>query len=242
MKIVKSLVQALFWAVIGAGWTAAPVDAAGTQILTADRIERGAVQYLLNQLVWEDRAMDIDVHYHDGNLVLPRGRLVLDYRMPGRPTRAGRIPLTLDVRVDGLHQRRIRLNTMVTVAMDVVKTVRPVRRGDILTPNDVTLSTVKTRRLNKRVATRLKDVVGYEARRALRRGKMVTMDTLRKPILVNRGDRVTIRLRKGGMRITAVGIAKDRGTKDSLVEVMNLKSRKTFFARVVDQNTVQVDF
>jgi flagella basal body P-ring formation protein FlgA len=44
------------------------------------------------------------------------------------------------------------------------------------------------------------------------------------------------------MKITAPGIAREKGFKGGIVEVTNVQSKKNIFARVVDSNTVEIQF
>jgi len=46
----------------------------------------------------------------------------------------------------------------------------------------------------------------------------------------------------GGLKISTQGEARQRGAKGDRIKVMNLDSRKSIYARVVDRNTVRVDF
>jgi flagella basal body P-ring formation protein FlgA len=44
------------------------------------------------------------------------------------------------------------------------------------------------------------------------------------------------------LRITTQAVAKENGIFGDNIQVMNMRSRKNFFAQVVDAQTVKVDF
>lgn len=216
--------------------------ASGTQILTPQVIKKGAAGFLSQRLPWEQESMDVVVSYHGKDMVLPEGNLELRYRLSGGTARLGRIPISLEIRVDGIFKRRLRLTAHVTVIQEVVQTRNSIKRGAILKPADVEIKKIRTDRLVQHVAGNLAEVVGYEARRNLQKGRMVTLNSLRKHPLLKKGDPVVLIAEKGRMRITAPGIAKEKGFKDSMVQVLNVQSKKTVFGWVVDANTVRVNF
>jgi flagella basal body P-ring formation protein FlgA len=52
--------------------------------------------------------------------------------------------------------------------------------------------------------------------------------------------RITIRYQSGSVRILALGVAKEDGAIGGNIRVTNLDSKRDFWARVVDDETVQV--
>jgi flagella basal body P-ring formation protein FlgA len=59
---------------------------------------------------------------------------------------------------------------------------------------------------------------------------------------VKRGDVVVIIAESAGLKITALGQVKKKGRLGDRIPVMNFDSKKVLYARVVDSNTVKVDF
>ena len=53
---------------------------------------------------------------------------------------------------------------------------------------------------------------------------------------------VMIVAESGGLKVTALGEVKSSGYVGQRVKVVNLDSKKKIYARVVDENTVRVDF
>ena len=71
---------------------------------------------------------------------------------------------------------------------------------------------------------------------------LATQKFLKKPALVNRGDKILILAEKNGMKITTPGILKEDGYEDGMVQVLNIESKKLIYGRLVDANTVKVSF
>ncbi|VAX33222.1 hypothetical protein MNBD_NITROSPINAE05-856 [hydrothermal vent metagenome] len=78
--------------------------------------------------------------------------------------------------------------------------------------------------------------------RNMGQGRVVTTSSVHKPTLVNKGDRVVLIAEMGAMKITAPGIVRQKGFKNSLVKVLNIQTQKTVFGMVQDAKTVKVNF
>ena len=108
------------------------VNASETQIIKADEIENSAINHLIKELPWNKESLEINIYYKGKDIVLPPGKKELIYKIMGSSQRAGRIPMILEIRIDDKFKKRIRINTKVLVSQKVVKTIRAVRRGEIL--------------------------------------------------------------------------------------------------------------
>jgi len=89
---------------------------------------------------------------------------------------------------------------------------------------------------------RMEDIVGTQAAHNLQMGRNIGYSSVKRPPLIDQGDRILIVAEKGSMRITTPGLARKGGFKDAVIPVMNLQSNKVIYARIVDKNTVEVTF
>lgn len=218
------------------------VQAAENQTLTAAQVRARALEFLEEKLPWDPDTTDVSIEYDDKDLVLPAGNLELEFRLPASTLRAGRIPLSAQVRVDSAFHKRLRLNAHVTVQVQRIKTLRAVSRGEVLSEDDVEMETIQVNRIPRNAVTRLEDAVGFETVRNLGAGRVLTVNALRRPSLVDKGDQVILVAEKGLMKITAPGIVREKGFKDSLVQVFNVQTKKMVFGYVIDAKTVKVNF
>ena len=216
--------------------------AENTRTVTSKEIKESAENYLINNLDWEPESMDIAVSYEAKDLVLPEGKLLLDFGMPKNPRGIGRIPLTVQVKVDDKFIRRLRVNAKVGVYQDVVRMVNSVQRGNVIGASDVIVARTRTERILKDVPTTLSQVIGQAATKNIQNGEIVKFRDLKQVPTVKRGSRVTILARKGSMKITAPGVVREDGFKNSIVQVVNLGTKKTIYAEVINVNTVEVRF
>lgn len=218
------------------------INASETQILKVDEIEKSAVDHLVKALPWDKESLEINVYYQGKDITLPSGKKDLIYKIMGSSQRAGRVPMILEIRINDQFQKRIRLNTKVLVSQQVIKTKRAVKRGEILSNDEIRVETVQTERPSQNAITNIDHALGYEAARNLPVGKILIPNFIKRPALGNRGDKILIMAQKGGMTITTPGILKEDGYENAMVRVLNIESKKVIYGRLVDSNTVKVRF
>ena len=211
-----------------------------TKTVTSQEIIASAENYLINSLDWNPESVDISINYPGKDLKIPEGKLFLDFGKTNNPRGIGRIPLTVLVKVDDKFIKRLRVNANVAVYQDVVKTINSLQRGNIIGTSDVVIERTRTERLLRDIPTSLDKVIGKAATRNIQNGKIVKFRDLKKVPTVKRGARVIILARKGTMKITAPGTVREDGFKNSIVQVVNLETKKTIYAEVINGNTVEV--
>jgi flagella basal body P-ring formation protein FlgA len=216
--------------------------ASESQVLTVEEIEKGAIDKLASVLPWDRESLEINVYYEGEDILLPPGKKELVYKTRGSNQKAGRIPLILQIKVNGNFKKSVRLNSRVLVSQEVVKTIRAVRKGEMISNDNIQLETIKTERPWKNAIQSIEHALGYAAGRNLPIGKILTPKFLKKPALANRGEKILILAEKGGMKITVPGILKEDGYEDGMVQVLNIESKKIIYGRLVDANTVKVNF
>ncbi len=216
--------------------------ASETRTIKGEELEAKAIEYIEANIPWDPNTTEIEITYRGKDIEVPTGSVDMDFDFPARRVRMGRFPVTVRITVDRVLQKRVRMMARVTHFAPVVKTLRRINRGEILTKEDVVVEVVPSNRIVRNAMTSVNDVVGNQIIRNLGMGRVITSDSIDKPTLVNKGDRVTIIAQSGAMKITAPGIVRQKGFKDSLVKVLNIQTQKTVFGMVQDSNTVKVNF
>lgn len=83
-------------------------------------------------------------------------------------------------------------------------------------------------------------LVDMQAKKTLKEGKLVNEREVGPLVLIKKGKMVTSVYVSKGMQITAKAEALEDGVKGQNIEVMNTKSNRKFFAKVVDADTVEI--
>lgn len=129
-------------------------------------------------------------------------------------------------------------------AVELVEVYAPaarIDRGAVISNGDLTIVRLPRNRVNERMITDPEEAVGLAAKRGLRPSAPLLSGDLQPPVLVERGDKVTLVYNVPGMTLTAQGQAIAQGGKGDVVDIINLQSRRTVSATVVSRGRVVVD-
>ncbi len=192
------------------------------------------------------KASDIDVNYSD-----PIWAIAAD-ELSQTPLRLASLSLSTPLasqggmsRFDALlvidqgnRQQKLRLRGTARAMVQVAVLKRQISRGEVIKRGDVELTRLplsQVRRLEVALASQL---IGFEARRAMRPGVPLSAGDVRAPTLITRNDRVVITVQSGRLRISAQGRALDDGALGDTISVINSQSKRTIDAIVIGRGQV----
>jgi flagellar basal body P-ring formation protein FlgA len=133
------------------------------------------------------------------------------------------------------------LEVRVSVPTLVVAALHTLPRGAIVHEADLTLVHGDPRDDGENGAFHaVEEVAGKQTTKVIAEGKVMTPDAVQAPVLVRRGDIVTVSARTAGIRIHTTARAKDNGAMSDLVAVESLTDRKSFTARVCGPRETEV--
>jgi len=165
----------------------------------------------------------------------------LTVRLPARDRLPGRIPF--QVTASGPEGGEPQWATArVEVMVPALVAARTIGRHQVLEPSLLVPMDVPLSQLPGGAVTDPARLVGTRAVRRIAQGAPVTGRMVETPPVVLRGERVTLMVRRPGLTVTAVGQATEDGAPDELIQVLNLRSRRTVQGRVVDAHTVEVAY
>jgi flagellar basal body P-ring formation protein FlgA len=118
--------------------------------------------------------------------------------------------------------------------------VRYVPPGQTIEADDVSMVEVPVGRLVQAVAAETTDLIGMTPRRAVRPGQPVRLADIHPPVVVRKGELVTIVIETAAMRLTAQGRANDDGAQGQAIRVSNTRSGKVLDAVVAGPGTVTI--
>lgn len=150
--------------------------------------------------------------------------------------------LRATVRVRGEHSRTLTLTGSAMETIEIFTATRPIDRGAIISASDLAVDRMPRQRLAPNQVTDRETVVGLAARRSIQPGRPIFRSDFEEPILVRRGERVTMIYRVAGMTLTTVGQAMESGSAGAMIDILNLQSRRTITATVRGHDQVEVGF
>lgn len=206
------------------------------------KIERIVLDYIYQKNTWgKDRLNVKDIHVSHG-VILPKGDITYKVVPPRNTDYLGTIPVSVHFMVNGQFEKKVWATVKTEVLTAVVLTKRPLGRFKRIEPDDIQLRRMDLADLPSNIITNMEEALGKRTKRTLDAETVLRTDLIELPPLVRRGDVVTIIAESDGLRITTRGKTKERGCRGEKIKIVNLNSNKVIYARILDSNTVKVDF
>ena len=174
------------------------------------------------------------------DIVAPIGDMVLTSSLPYGIRYNSPTAVMIDVSVNGQTVSKMSLRLDVKLYQQVVVAAVQMSPGEIVTTEKLRYERMDTGHLKLGYFTDVNKVQGLMTRRLLMPSAVLTDSVVSRPLLIKRGNMVTILARMGGMEVTAAGQAMQDGNEGQLIRVQNISSGKTISAKVLDTSTVQV--
>ncbi len=136
------------------------------------------------------------------------------------------------------ERRRVTGRLVFHVAVPVLN--HAVGPGAVIAASDLDTVKISRERVGVNIATDAAQMIGKTPRRPLEAGIPVQLGDLALPVLVHKGQLVTIELRTPSLELTAQGTALEDGANGALVRIANTKSSRVIDATVTAPGTVAV--
>jgi flagella basal body P-ring formation protein FlgA len=121
----------------------------------------------------------------------------------------------------------------------VVVPAHDIGRGETISDSDLTYATVDGAGLMGGAPTKIDEVVGLQTRRVLAAGQPFRGDDLRRPIVITKGQTVTMEFDAPGVELTAMGRAMSEGGVGDTVTIQNPASYRMISGIVTAPGTVR---
>jgi flagella basal body P-ring formation protein FlgA len=129
-----------------------------------------------------------------------------------------------------------------SVFLPVVHAARVIERGQTITAEQLQMQEVNIGKTPRGFYSDAADVIGQGAKRRVRAGQLIAPNLLAAPLLVRRGQQVTIVASQDGISASATGEALANGREGEVIRVRNLGSQKVIEAQVVEEGVVTSTF
>jgi len=124
--------------------------------------------------------------------------------------------------------------------VDVLTYSRSLATGEIVQPEDVAWTKVQAHLAPADAARDAEAAIGQSARHALREGSPVAMHDLSKPMVVKKGDLISVTYDMDGVSLSLQAQATQAGAVGDPIAVLNTQSKKTIVAVVTGPGTAAV--
>ena len=210
--------------------------------ITKKMIEDIVLTFLDDKIPWDKNRVRVKLIQTSENLILPDRPYSYKIVPPNKTNYLGTVSLSVVFDVHGQSPKKAWATVKIEVETDAIVVQKPLNRNQAIEKDDVNVISMDMADLPSNYISSLEDVVGKRTLRAMNPKEVIRTDIVELPPMVKRNDRVSIVAESGSLRITAVGEVKESGSRGERVKVVNLSSNKEIFARVLDPQTVRVEF
>jgi len=201
----------------------------------SERVEEAVASYIEINFSVENANYQFDFRRINWNLFPDEFDSVRVFRI-GKDSPLGNTVFTLGVYNDNNLIKAVPVSIGVSLMVEALTTTEQVNAGEIF----------KELKMDKRLITNkgMLPIVdpakldGMQAKMHIPAGSMIYPAMIENVPIVKPGDNVNIIFEKGSIKITANGIARQRGGIGDIIRVVNIGSKKIIRAKIIDSTTV----
>jgi flagellar basal body P-ring formation protein FlgA len=170
--------------------------------------------------------------------LLPTGNVSWEIT-PSHPGILSSSGISLIFSVDGHVRRNISVAGHFEALAPVVVAASSIKRGTILTQEHVKIAT-KDIADSSSPCLDPRDILGKKTNRNIKEGNIIERVWVDSPPMVIKGQMVKIIINHGNLHLSTTGMANMNGSKDQVIRVLNINSKKLIFCRVTAPGIVEV--
>ncbi len=210
------------------------------QSLSREKVEAVLRQYVLQNAPWRPEDVEVRVIPFQA-IALPGGPVNYRIASSARGVTPGLHSFLVAADVAGKEAAKIWIKTEIKVFEQVVVSSYPLAHHEPVRAKDVRLERRDISLLSARPFTRIEEVAGQQAARAIEVNEILTQKSIDQPTVVRRGSPVTLVYETGSLRVEAPGLAEEGGKLGEFIQVKNPSSGKLLRGVVLDGRTIRID-
>ncbi len=214
-----------------------PLPAAAADSL-ARHVERQAVAAAVEQVAAPDRFEVVAARFNGADAV--EGKIELVLIETRGPNGAGIVQVIFAMRVDGTARGQARATVRGKVLGPALRAATTLPKGRVLRDTDLEVSETDLTRLTEPPLRNAASVTGRVPVRTLARGRVLTGSLLAAAPVVFRGDRVDLRVHRGGLNVVVSAIARQDAAPGEIVPLRNIASGVMLRGRVLADGTADL--
>jgi flagella basal body P-ring formation protein FlgA len=154
--------------------------------------------------------------------------------------RTGRVSAFIAAPAGDPAAERQRVSGRLLRMVDLPVLARPIAPGETIAARDIETLRIRADRVTQDGVTDAREMIGKTPRHPLRPHEPLRLADIQVPVIVHKGDLVTILLETPTMRLTAQGKAVEDGGMGAAIRIANTKSNRVIDAMVIGPNLVTV--
>jgi len=192
-----------------------------------------------NILTQYDNQASVVVSKLDSRLKLKKCNRRLESHLAKGRREIGRTTVT--VKCKGVKPWSLQIPVTISVFGDVMVAKKQLVKGRVLAQTDIKMEKRDLAGLPHGYIDEMTSSIGLKIKRRVTAGTVLTPSMLKKPRIVNRGQKITIWASTGRMQVRMEGKALAHGAAGDRIRVMNLKSQKKLEGVITQKGEVKID-
>lgn len=173
--------------------------------------------------------------------LIPTGKIDLRASLVGVRNFIERIPVSVEIRVDGRLVRTMAVSAEIAIYADVYVAINDIQANKPVSDKDLRLERIRLERSPSSYVRDASALRSVQAIRPIMAGRPLMLDSIEPATVIKLGDPVRIEARSGRIRIVVEGEARANGRIGERISVKNKQSGALIQAIVVDHGFVKVN-
>jgi len=144
----------------------------------------------------------------------------------------GRVPLTIRLYDEQRVAQTIQVSAKVQHALLAVVADRPISRGEVFTRSHLKVRECIVDNDAMDPVTDPGNIIGQESATSLRAGEMVSINKVKSPVMIKRGELVNVRCFVGGLVVRTADYAAENGSLNDLIRLRSVSTGEEYYAVV----------
>lgn len=237
IKLIKHLTAASILCIANAVF--AEISAEVSKKHNLEDIITTAEMFITTELNAQDDSTQIRVKPLDKRLQLHQCTMPLIAYWPPGASSSGHT--TIGIRCNDYKPWKIYIGAEIKSFEQVWVSNTAISRGTLLSAKNISLEKREISSTHSEFFHETDSPIGLKTKRPLRKGDIIQVLALEKPMAIHRGDRVMVIARIGGLEIRTAASALSSAAQGDKIKVRNLSSNKVLEGIVSKNNVVHVN-
>ncbi|MCC5464211.1 flagellar basal body P-ring formation chaperone FlgA [Pelosinus baikalensis] len=213
-----------------------------SQVINAQTLIDKGINAIRDQVGPNVKYDDLHIFYvgREKDVTVPVGTVALSASLPYGIRYNTPTTVMISISVDGQAVTKVGLRFKVNLYRQVTVAARQVNAREIFTEDDLRYERMDTGQIAAGFITDKNKILGLMARRLITPGMVISDSMVNKPVIVKRGNMVTLTAFIGNIEVIASGQAMQDGYENQLIRIKNVSSNKIVLGKVIDEDKVQV--
>ena len=200
-------------------------------------------EYVFKNMPWKKEDVNIsDIKVSSTNFIPGENNITVKVVADSSLPFLGNTPLSVVLFRDGERVGSVRVVGKVNVFKPIAKAARNIKSREIISRDDIRFVRENLADLPHDVIVSPEEIIGKETAHSFRVNEVIRKRDIAEPLLVQKGDIVTIMISIPGLLITSKGQALEGGRLGQMMKVKNIATKRVVLGMVKGQKTVQVAF